>query len=263
MEKPFFKQLGAGLGYYPKALSFIFNNGLWFYFIFPLILNLLIFFLGLSTIGFISDYLSNELHIWIFGEETESVSSWKEWIFSPINWIILAILKIGFFFLFALFGGYITIIILSPVLTFLSEKTAEIVTGEKVPFDILQFTRDVVRAVLITFRNMFLQLGLTIALMFLNIIPIIGSIAAFVGNLLVSSYFYGFSFIDYSNERNKLSVKESVRFIRKNKGLSVGIGMVFSFCFYVPYLGGIVASFLAVVSTVAATLAVLEKDKST
>ena len=93
MEKPFFKQLGTGLGYYPKALSFIFNNGLWFYFIFPLILNLLIFFLGLSTIGFISDYLSNELHIWIFGEETESVSSWKEWIFSPINWIILAILK--------------------------------------------------------------------------------------------------------------------------------------------------------------------------
>ena len=99
--------------------------------------------------------------------------------------------------------------------------------------------------------------------MFLKIIPITGSIAAFIGNLLVSSYFYGFSFIDYSNERNKLSVKESVRFIRKNKGLSVGIGMIFSFCFYVPYLGGIVASFLAVVSTVAATLAVLEKDKST
>ena len=99
--------------------------------------------------------------------------------------------------------------------------------------------------------------------MFLNIIPIIGSIAAFVGNLLVSSYFYGFSFIDYSNERNKLSVKESVQFVRKNKGLSVGLGMIFSICFYVPFIGVIVASFLAVVSTVAATLAVLEKDKST
>ncbi len=260
MKKPFFKQLGTGLSYYPKAFSFIFENGLWYYFIFPLILNLLIFFLGLSTIGFISDYLSNELHIWIFGEETESVSSWKDWIFSPLTWIIWLVLKITFFFLFALFGGYITIIVLSPVLTFLSEKTYEIVTGEKVPFDILQFTRDIVRAVLITFRNMFLQIGITIAMMFLNIIPFIGSLAALLGNFLVSSYFYGFSFIDYSNERNKLSVRESVRFIRKNKGLSVGIGMVFSFCFYIPFLGGVIASFLAIVSTVAATLAVLEKE---
>tara|TARA_B100001758_G_C18248706_1_gene524622 strand:- start:121 stop:900 length:780 start_codon:yes stop_codon:yes gene_type:complete len=259
MEKPFFKQLGTGLGYYPKALSFIFDNGLWFYFIFPLILNLLLFFLGLSTIGFISDSLSDKIIFWIFGQETDTLS----WFLKFFEWLIEHILYLLFLFLLTSFGGYITIIILSPVLTFLSEKTAEIVTGEKVPFDILQFTRDIVRAVLITFRNMFLQLGLTIALMFLNIIPIIGSIAAFVGNLLVSSYFYGFSFIDYSNERNKLSVRESVKFVRKNKGLSVGLGIVFSFCFYVPFIGVIIASFLAVVSTVAATLAVLEKDKST
>jgi CysZ protein len=258
MKKPFFKQLGSGLSYYPKALSFIFENGLWYYFFFPLVLNLLLFFLGLSTIGLISDYLSNELHIWIFGEGADTASSWKDWLFSPIAWIIWGVLKIGFFFLFALFGGYITIIILSPVLTFLSEKTAEIVTGEKIPFNILQFTRDVVRAVLITLRNMFLQLGLTIALMFLNIIPFIGTLAALLGNFIISSYFYGFSFIDYSNERKKLSIKESVQFLRKNKGLSVGIGMVFSFCFYLPFLGGVIASFIAIVSTVAATLAVIE-----
>ena len=74
MEKPFFKQLGTGLGYYPKALSFIFDNGLWFYFIFPLILNLLLFFLGLSTIGFISDSLSDKIIFWIFGQETDTLS---------------------------------------------------------------------------------------------------------------------------------------------------------------------------------------------
>lgn len=260
MQKPFFKQLGSGLSYYPKALSFIFENGLWFYFFFPLVLNLLLFFLGLSTIEYVSEYLSNELHLWIFGEEVETASSWMGWVFSPLTWIIWLILKITFFFLFALFGGYITIIILSPILTFLSEKTAEIITGEKISFDIMQFTRDVVRAVLITFRNMFLQIGLTIAMMFLNIIPFIGSLAALLGNFLVSSYFYGFSFIDYSNERKKLSIKESVQFVRKNKGLSVGLGMLFSICFYIPIIGGVIASFLAIVSTVAATMSVIEGD---
>jgi len=51
-----------------------------------------------------------------------------------------------------------------------------------------------------------------------------------------------------------------VQFVRKNKGLSVGLGMLFSICFYIPIIGGVIASFLAIVSTVAATLSVIEGD---
>ena len=38
---------------------------------------------------------------------------------------------------------------MAPVLTYLSEKTAEIMTGDKIHFNVLQLTRDILRASLI------------------------------------------------------------------------------------------------------------------
>ena len=62
--------------------------------------------------------------------------------------------------------------------------------------------------------------------------------------------------MDYANERNKLSIKESVLFVRKNKGFAIGVGGIFSLCFFIPIIGGILASFLAIICVVNATLGV-------
>ena len=76
--------------------------------------------------------------------------------------------------------------------------------------------------------------------------------------LNLSSYFYGFAFMDYSNERKKLSIKESILFIRKNKGFASGVGSLFSLCFFIPVIGGVMASFLAIICVVNATIGVEE-----
>ena len=71
--------------------------------------------------------------------------------------------------------------------------------------------------------------------------------------------FYGFSFIDYTNERRRLSVKQSVAFIRQNKGVAVTNGAVFSLLLMIPFCGYSLAGFGAIISVVAATLAIHQK----
>ena len=75
-----------------------------------------------------------------------------------------------------------------------------------------------------------------------------------LGLFLVSSYFYGFAFIDYTNERRRLTISQSVDFIRKNKGMAIGNGFVFALAMLVPFCGTTIAGFIAIISVVAATI---------
>jgi CysZ protein len=65
--------------------------------------------------------------------------------------------------------------------------------------------------------------------------------------------------MDYTNERRRLTVKQSVQFIRKNKGVAIANGAVFSFLLMVPYCGYSLAGFGAIISVVAATIAIHQK----
>jgi CysZ protein len=66
--------------------------------------------------------------------------------------------------------------------------------------------------------------------------------------------------MDFSNERNKLSIKESVNFIRKKRGIAIGIGLVFYCCLLIPIIGSFLASLLSIISLTAATLSVEEMN---
>ena len=142
--------------------------------------------------------------------------------------------------------------------TYLSEKTASIQKGKTYNFNFTQFVNDIFRAILISGRNILVQLFMVFALFLIGFVPIIGWGISIFGNLLIVSYFYGFSFLDYNNERNQLSIKESVKIVRRKKGLAIGLGLVFYLCFFIPLLGGVISSFLAIISVVAATISLKE-----
>ena len=248
-----------GISVYSEALNFIFTKKLWFYFFFPLVLNLVLFILGFRLV----DELSTSINEWVNSFLTDPEGEFG-WLISLLNsviyWLVWLTTKVVFFIIFSYIGGYATMIVLSPILAILSEKTASIITGKKYPFDILQLTRDIVRAILIALRNMLIQLAFLIGFFIISFIPIVGWLISFVGNFLVASYFYGFAFIDYTNERNRLSLKQSIQFVRTNKWFAIGIGTIFALCFMVPLIGGIIASFACIVSVVAATIKI-EKAK--
>ena len=246
-----------GLKSYKQGFKFLVKNKLLYFFLFPIAFNFLIYFSGLSVLNNISIYINEYFEIYL-----QSFGASKDWwilslnkFFSVSIWVVS---KIFFFYIFSLFGGYITIIFLSPVLTYLSEKTASIQKGRIHNFNLTQFIYDIFRAILISVRNILLQFSMVFVLFLIGLIPIIGWGISILGNLLIVSYFYGFSFLDYTNERHQLSIKESVKSVRRNKGLAVGLGLVFYICFFIPLLGGFISSFLAIISVVAATISLEE-----
>src|SRR3990167_3745253 len=85
-------------------------------------------------------------------------------------------------------------------------------------------------------------------------IPFIGGLIGSILLFFISSYFYGFSFIDYNNERRRLTVKQSVQFMRANKGMVIANGLIFSFFLLIPFCGTTLAGFVAIISVIAATV---------
>ena len=197
-----------GLKSYRQAFTFLLKNKLFYFFLFPIAFNFLIYFLGLS--------LLNEFRLLTtqyFESFFESFGASEDWwilflnkFFSISIWLIS---KVFFFYIFSLFGGYLTIIFLSPVFTYLSEKTASIQKCRIYNFKFTQFIKDIFRAIIISARNIFVQLVMVFVLFLIGFVPVIGWGISIFGNLLIVSYFYGFSFLDYTNERNQLSIKES------------------------------------------------------
>ena len=75
----------------------------------------------------------------------------------------------------------------------------------------------------------------------------------------MESYYFGFSMLDYSCERNKLSTSQSIAFIGRHKGLAIGNGLVFYLMHLVVFVGWILAPSYSVI---AATLSLIKtKEK--
>ncbi len=251
----FFKEFSFGLRTYSEALSFIFKKKLAWFFIFPLIFNILLFWFGWDMVNEYSDaaklYLQNQFELkqgYFWG------SGFLKTMMDAFVWLTF---KIMFFLLFAYLGGYIIIILMSPVFSYLSERTEKIKTGVDYPFSMRQLVKDVLRGVIIAVRNFSIEVILTLLMFILSFIPIIGWLAAIM-LFFISAYFYGFSFMDYALERKKLNLRQSVQFMRENKGIVIANGFVFSLCLIIPFCGVSLSSFAAIISVVAGTLAVSE-----
>ena len=253
----FFNDFGFGLRTYSEALSFIFKKKLAWFFIFPLIFNILLFGFGWDIVNAYSDaaqiYLENQFelnqsHFW--------GSGFLKTVIDAFVWLSF---KIMFFLIFAYLGGYLIIILMSPIFSYLSERTEKIKTGVEYPFSLKQLVKDVLRGLIIAIRNFGIELVLTVLMFIVSFIPIVGWLAAIM-LFFISAYFYGFSFMDYALERKKLSLKQSIQFMSENKGVVIANGFVFSLCLIIPFCGVLLSSFAAIVSVVAGTLAISEMD---
>ena len=249
------KQLELGFRTYFNAIGFIFSKGLWWAFLIPLVLNILLFAGGYTLISAVANEIQNFFVQAIgFHDKNFFLSGLLAGVLGGLIWLLL---RVMFFFVFAYWGGYITLLLLSPLFAYLSERTEEIISGEKYPFNPDQWMRDIVRGVLISLRNLFIQTGWMVLFFVLSFIPVIGWLSA-IALFIISAYFYGFSFIDYTSERRKMKIHQSVQFIRSYKWLAVANGAIFCLFLILPFCGVLFSGFAAIVSVVAATLAANE-----
>ena len=249
------KGFKSGVNSFFKAIPFIFENKLWWSFLIPLVLNIILFISGYSLTEYFADLISTKIDSLI---SISSDSKFMQAIPGFLTGFAKIIMHIAYFFLFAFFSGYIILIFLSPLFAWLSEKTDNILNGDDYPFEFGQFIKDIWRGILIALRNMFFEIGVTILILVASLIPTIGQIISpftIIFYFIISSYFYGFSYMDYTCERKRFSVSESIQIIRKYRGLAIANGALFSFSLMIPFCGVLLAGFTAIISTVGATIA--------
>ena len=254
----FLKDISIGIAAYGQAIRFIFRNKLAIFFLIPITLNLLLVYLGY---GFINSWTTSSIE---YFQSTLSMDDWDFWgsefLVDTIGFLIWLILRLFFFLLFAFIGGYVILILMSPLLAYVSEKTEKIISRKDYPFSWTQLFKDALRGIMIAMRNFFLESAAIVILFFLSFIPLMQLISTPL-LFLVSAYFYGFSFMDYTCERRRLKMKESVQYIRRNKGLAIANGSLFALCLLIPVVGVSLSGFVAIISSVAATIAILKKEE--
>ena len=120
----FWKQFGIGLRSYKAAFNYIFTKGLWWFLIFPLFINIFLFLGGNTLIGNFIELSKTTVLDWTSLNEMEFWGS--AFLIKALNFTISLLLRFMFFVLFAYLGGYVVIIIMSPVFAYLSELTEKI-----------------------------------------------------------------------------------------------------------------------------------------
>jgi len=240
-----FKDIIVALQSYSKAHAFINNNKLWRWIIIPGIIYSILFVAGMYFFWTSTDtavsYLTRKIGLdqWLSAQKNGVLN------FLFLMGGIMLKLILGFFY-FSLFK-YIFLILGSPVFAYLSEKTEAIMEGKEFPFNFSQLLKDILRGVRLAVRNSLWQTVYAVSLLILSLLPIVGWITPVIA-LSIECYFYGFSMLDYSCERNKLSPAESIAFISRHKGLAVGNGIVFYLMHFVPFVGWVLAPAYAVIA---------------
>ena len=201
---------------------------------------------------------------------SDDISNWLiniypiAWGKSTFEWVIknmgIGFLITGSVLLFTF--KYIILIAAAPFMSSLSEKIEFAMTGKPAPkVTIGDMISDLVRGIRIALRNLIRELLIVIMLtiagaIFGTMIPVIGGILPAILIFLVQAYFMGFGNLDYTLERKRYGVKDSVRFVRQHKWLAMGNGTAFTLLLFIPIIGWFLAPALG---TAAATLEGLKR----
>lgn len=212
-----FQDIKTGINALLAAFRFIHKHKWYAYTLLPAVFMILLYRLGY----FIS---TNE------PELTAETTNGITWL------IIYGFIEIGLGLVLMDFTKYLIVIVLSPLLTYLSATTDRMLTKKKTVFSFSQFINDIKRAVKLALRNMLWQYSI-LGLMYTIGTLIWGEVAKspiVILMYLTSFFYYGFSFMDYTLERLKFGMNESIAYVRKHRALALIIGATYSLLILVP-----------------------------
>lgn len=238
-------EFSRGIKAYSEAHTVIFKYKLTKYLIIPAIVTViysgLFFWLASSVAGSIST-------------DAESYPWWLSWMGSAIKWFMKTVYWVAVAAFFFISIKYVVQVVLAPILSNLSVAVEKKVLGLETPeITWKEAIQDIGRSLLLAIRNSIHEFFTCLAL---GLLPGVGQIAS----IAVSSYFYGFGYMDYGMERKRITIKQSVAFCRQHKGLAIGLGVVMYFLMLIPIVGW---AFAPTYATVAATLETLRILKET
>uniref|UniRef100_UPI0025C03A0C EI24 domain-containing protein n=1 Tax=Lacinutrix sp. TaxID=1937692 RepID=UPI0025C03A0C len=237
------KNILKGIKAYTGTFALISKLKLWKYFLVPVIISIL----TASVIGLIAYKLSDNLgrlfaKVWIWDWGKESFTSFSTFVG------LIIIVVIGF-----ILYKHIVMALSAPFMSPVSEKIETHLTGvQKHDHRITSFKEQLWRGIRINTRNLFKELLFSIPLLLLKFIPGVNIVSAIL-LILVQAYYTGFGNIDYTLERH-FKYDESIKFVRKNKGIAIGNGIVFMLFMVIPIIGIIIVLPLSVTAATTKTV---------
>jgi CysZ protein len=152
---------------------------------------------------------------------------------------------------------FFVLTVLSPFNTLLSEALDSQLTGKSYTFSISQVISDFFRMLLVV------TIALTLEFLILALWWIFSWMLGFgfldkIVYILISAFFFAFSFYDYSLERYKVGTLSSLKFAWKHLSSTLLTGIVFIALYSIPFVGVILAP---VLTTMLATVVYLKTMK--
>ena len=244
-----FKNILKGLEAYSGTFALISKLKLWKYFAIPIVISIVTALtIGVSAYG-LSDNIGrfiSSIWPWDFGKET----------FTSISTFIGAIVIIA---IGLILYKHIIMALSAPFMSPVSEKIETHLTGiEKHQHRNTTFGQQLWRGIRINLRNLGKELLITIPILMLKFIPVI-NIFSTVLLFLVQAYYAGFGNMDYTLERH-FKYGESVQFVRKYRGITIGNGIVFILLLLVPIIGIILVLPLSVTAASLKTVTLLKEE---
>lgn len=242
------KNIISGIKAYFGAFSLISKLKLWKYFAIPMLISfitaLCFILVAYNFSGPIVDWISSIIPGW------NNEIGWISKIFAFI--IAIVILGIGL-----ILYKHIIMALSAPFMSPVSEKIEAHFTGNP-PHSHRDttFMQQLWRGIRINGRNLLMELLLTIPILLLKFIPIV-NIFSTILLFLMQAYYAGFGNMDYTLERH-FQYKESVQFVRKNRGLAIGNGIVFILFLLIPVIGVILVLPLSVTAASTRTVEALQ-----
>ncbi|MFW5850712.1 MAG: EI24 domain-containing protein [Bacteroidota bacterium] len=252
----FFNQFSQTISLHGEALRVIRRQKMMWVFLVPLLLFILLAIGGFMSISYMAG---------IAGDYLESAIQFDEgwvWLTFIINSFLIVFLRILLFVFFGFFSGYVVLLLMSPLFSYISERTEQYLSGHSYPFSARRLLHETLRGIVVVIRNILIQGGIFLGVFIFSFIPLLGQIiGGTIGSVflfLVSAYFYGFSFMDYTIERHNISISKGAQYINKRKGAAVGLGFIYGLLLFIPFLGMFISSYFAIISTVAGCIYVMK-----
>ena len=241
------KGVYQGCSAYSEVYEIISRLKLWKFFVIPMLISFLVFSMILvvsfSLSSSIGSYIAS-FWSWDFGQETiHAISRF----FGGLLIIIFGFISFKHIImaLSAPFMGPISKIIEYDINGVVSQVKTSTPSGL------------LMRGIRISLRNLLRELVLSIPILLFGLIPVVGFFSV-VMLFFMQAYFAGFGNMDYTLERH-FSYQKSVFFVKKNKGIAMGNGIVFMLFLLIPFLGVILVHPLSVTAATIVTVKSINK----
>ncbi|MBK6775794.1 MAG: EI24 domain-containing protein [Flavobacteriales bacterium] len=259
--------LSLGSTSFFRAFGFALANGMWWMFLVPVVLWILLVYgvvvLLQGPVDELSHWVASLFNIPFDAAANDGLAGFwntvKALLEGARELIVLVVLKLLVGYVLFSINKYIVLIFLSPMLAYASERTERILTGKDFAFSATQFVKDVGRGALMALRNGLLELCVIIGCWVVTLfVPLLTPFTA-VFLFLVSSWFYGFSMFDYVSERRRLRMRDSIDALKANRGMVLANGALFGLMMKLPLLGMMLGPVMA---SVGASIAMIEKERT-